>query len=83
VLAAFTTPSSGGWIMFSCWHVGSRGRLQLIDISPRQAQLSRFLARHSHREILGLRVIDDDSRGRLLGVELVFLIEGDADLLGG
>jgi len=36
----------------------------------------------SHREVLGLRVVDDDRRGRLLRVELVFLGEGDADFLG-
>src|ERR1700730_10793357 len=36
----------------------------------------------SHREILRLRVGDDDRRGRLLGVELVFLGERQANLLG-
>ena len=34
----------------------------------------------SHRKILRLRVVEDDRRGRLLGVELVFLGQRDADL---
>lgn len=34
------------WLRFSCWHAGSRGRPQLIDLSPSKAQLLRFLARH-------------------------------------
>jgi hypothetical protein len=38
------------WLLFSYWHAGSRERLQLIDISPRQVQLFRFLARHSELE---------------------------------
>jgi hypothetical protein len=37
----------------------------------------------SHREVGRLRVVDDDGRGRLLRVELVFLGEGDADVVGG
>jgi len=36
----------------------------------------------SHREVLRLWVVHQDGRGRLLGVELVFLGEGDADFLG-
>ena len=36
----------------------------------------------SHREVLGLRVVEDDGGGRLLRVELVFFGEGDADLIG-
>ena len=28
------------WLRFSCWHAGSRGRLQLIDISPRKHNFS-------------------------------------------
>ena len=35
-----------------------------------------------HRKVFGLRVVDDDGGGRLLGVELVFFGEGDADFLG-
>ena len=34
------------WLRFSCWHAGSRGRPQLIDLSPSKVQLLRFLARH-------------------------------------
>src|SRR5260221_13283452 len=41
-----------------------------------------LVARPSHREILRLRVRDDDRRGRLLRVELVLLAEGDAHLVG-
>src|SRR5215472_2254986 len=36
----------------------------------------------SDGEIFGLRVVDDDRRGRLLRLELVFLGKGDADLVG-
>src|SRR5258708_14873303 len=36
----------------------------------------------SHREVFRLGMGHDDRRGRLLGVELVLLGEGDADLLG-
>src|SRR5262249_823446 len=28
------------WLRFSCWHAGSRGRLQLIDISTRKHNFS-------------------------------------------
>src|SRR6185312_12964959 len=35
-----------------------------------------------NREVFRLRVVDDDRRGRLLRVELVFLAELDADRLG-
>jgi hypothetical protein len=33
------------------------------------------------REIFGLRVVDDDRRGRLLGFKLVFFGQRDADLV--
>jgi hypothetical protein len=36
----------------------------------------------SHRKVLGLGVVEDDGGGGLLGVELVFFAEGDADFLG-
>ena len=39
-------------------------------------------AQGSHREVRRLRMMDDDRRGRLLGVELVFFGEGDAEVLG-
>src|SRR5882757_2810547 len=39
-------------------------------------------AAESHGEVLRLGVVEDDGGGRLLGVELVFFGEGDADLLG-
>jgi hypothetical protein len=39
-------------------------------------------ASSSDREVLGLRVVDDDGGSGLLGIELVFFGEGDADLLG-
>ena len=38
--------------------------------------------RGSDREIFRLGMVDDDRRGRLLGVELVFLGQRDADLVG-
>jgi len=38
--------------------------------------------RGSDREVLGLGVVDDYGGSRLLGVELVFLRKGDADLVG-
>ena len=36
----------------------------------------------SYRKVFGLGMVDDDRGGRLLGVELVFLGEGDADFFG-
>ena len=35
-----------------------------------------------YRKILRLRVVEDDRGGRLLGVELVFFAQGEADLGG-
>src|SRR5947209_8236327 len=35
-----------------------------------------------NREVLRLRMCHDDGAGRLLGVELVFLGEGEAELVG-
>src|SRR5262245_42580199 len=50
----------------------------LIGSPPRSSTALRPL---SHRKILRLAMRHDDRRGRLLGVELVLLAQGDADLL--
>src|SRR5947209_7701540 len=73
----------------SDWHCASmcrwrRSTARWLPLpEPRECRSSANETRPAlHRKILRLRVVDDDGRGGLLGVELVFLTEADADLLG-
>src|SRR5438270_856712 len=49
---------------------------------PRACRCSGNRPGALYRKVFRLRVVDDDGGGRLLGIELVFLAEADADLLG-
>src|SRR5579883_1964392 len=63
------------------WHTDVDGRDKPGHDGKEQAR-GGSRAAISHGEVLGLRVVADDGRGRLLGVELVFVGHLDADAAG-